>query len=804
MNQKQLWEQTQVLRDNNQRSLRHLCELFLSTTHWSGVHSELAEFLKTAGNRIHIELPRGHLKSWIVTQGWTLQQMLKNPDIRILIVNAVESNATRMIRMISQKFLGNGSLLSQIYGSFESDIWNQEEFVIKQRTKALVAPTYMGAGIQKTLTSQHFDIIIADDLVEPDNVRTPEQRQKVYEFYLSLFDLLEPDGRIVVIGTRYHQDDLYARILEENKEHGNWSVFVRSCYKPDGSVIFPEKFSKAQLDDIKKKDFYHFSTQYLNNPLDAENADFKSTQIRYFDPGTPHPGSLYLTIDPALSLGADADYTAMIVSGMYADRKIRVVDYFHKRVIPSDLVNAVFEMVAKWKLHRIGIETFAFQKTLKYEIERQQRERGIFFSIDELGKRHAGKGEQVLSKEARIRRLQPYFEQGLVEIRRDMQELRDELLAFPRGRRDDLCFSGNTLIATDRGDVCIKDVTLADKVLTPLGWSPVLTSRYTGRADTGPFFGTRITPAHKVFASGDFKRFDTLTYRDDLSKLSLCELYRWAYRKKLNSTGSATALWGRESITSAWAVLAKSEGALKDFTSRFGNFIRERKFHAAGMFITGMAIPSITTTKIWSVYRLGSIKESLKKSIAKPCVKILNAFDRLPLFGTGLKRVVDGIARTLKNSGLMLSPFLSPVFSAGNNLTPSCGMRSIAQGTVLRSDAKNQESTTSRGIAFSVEKVSRQTNTQEWSLVHSPVEEKESGRQDVYNLRVEAGCYYANGVLVSNCDALSYQLDYLVPSLEKSSASADSKHGSMDWWLSKIPEPKQSVYDRFMQDLRYK
>lgn len=86
----------------------------------------------------------------------------------------------------------------------------------------------------------------------------------------------------------------------------------------------------------------------------------------------------------------------------------------------------------------MGIETFAFQKTLKYDIQRKQRESGVFFAIDELGKRHSGRGEQVLSKEARIRRLQPYFEQGLVELRHDMAELKDELLAFPRGKHDDL------------------------------------------------------------------------------------------------------------------------------------------------------------------------------------------------------------------------------------------------------------------------------------------------------------------------------------------------------------------------------
>lgn len=418
-------------------NLKYLCQEFLNTRHWSKVHDELMLFMRTAGNRIHIELPRGHLKSWIITQGWAVQEMLKNPDIRILIVNATESNATKMLRFI-RSFLSKGGMISQFFGAFETEIWSQEELQIRQRKVIQVAPTFMAAGLQKTLTSQHFDLIIADDLVEPDNVRTKDQREKVYEFYLSLFDLLEPGGRIVVIGTRYHQDDLYAKILEENEQHKNWSVFVRSCYRDDGSILFPEKFSHDQLEDIKKKSYYHFSTQYLNNPIDPENADFKANQVKYYDPTTPHPSSLYLTIDPAISLARDADYSALVVAGMFADRRLRVVDRVHRRCIPSELVEAIFELVKKWRLHRVGIETFAFQKTLKYDIQRQQRELGIFFSIDELGKRHSGRGEQILSKEARIRRLQPYFEQGLVEIRADMHDLRDELLAFPRGKHDDL------------------------------------------------------------------------------------------------------------------------------------------------------------------------------------------------------------------------------------------------------------------------------------------------------------------------------------------------------------------------------
>jgi predicted phage terminase large subunit-like protein len=433
----QLKEQILKLRGHIEGNLKFLATEYLNTKHWSKVHDDLMKFLKTAGKRIHIELPRGHLKSWIVTQAWTIQEMLKNPDIRILLCFNTETNATRSLRFI-RSFLTEGGYLSQFYGRFETEVWSQEELVIRQRKTPSVAPTFMAAGLQKALTSQHFDVIVADDLVDPENVRTKEQRDKVYEFYLQLHDLLEPDGKLVVIGTRYHQDDLYAKIAEEE----GWSRFIRPCFKEDGTVLFPEKFTVESLRAIQNKPEpeakYHFAAQYLLNPIDPESADFRAEWIKTYEPSSENPGSLYLTVDPALSLSKDADYSALVVAGMFGSRRIRVVDAVHRRMVPSDLVDAVFALVAKWRLHRVGIETFAFQKTLKYEIQRQQRERGIFFSIDELGKRHSGRGEQVLSKEARIRRLQPYFEQGLVEIRSDMSELRDELLSFPRGKHDDL------------------------------------------------------------------------------------------------------------------------------------------------------------------------------------------------------------------------------------------------------------------------------------------------------------------------------------------------------------------------------
>lgn len=423
--------------------LKFLSKQFLGYKDFSNnpdLHLSMIRHLRKPNKFKLFLIPRDHLKSSIITKGGAIQRLLQNPNIRILIANNTWDNARKFLKSI-QAYLAPGNLLSTYFGRFDGSRaqgpWNQDEITIAQRTMILDAPTIATTGLEKEQTSQHYDLIIADDLVARENVQTPEQRAKVKDYINSLMALLEPQGELWVIGTRWSMDDAYGDLLEE----GIWDSFIRSAYTDDArtDAIFPEKFTVEKLQFLRNKlGPYLFSCWYLNNPISQEAADFKKEWIRFYEPGSPHPSSLYLTVDPAHSLSRDADFSAGIVAGLFPDRRLRVVDYFRKRVVPSDLIDLIFSTVKKWNLKRIGIETFAFQKTLKYDIQRRQRETGLFFQIDEYGRRQSGRGEMPVSKDARIRRLQPLFEQSLIELRPDMQDLVDELLSFPRGKHDDL------------------------------------------------------------------------------------------------------------------------------------------------------------------------------------------------------------------------------------------------------------------------------------------------------------------------------------------------------------------------------
>lgn len=447
MNAKGVLSPTEKVQYACKESLKFLCKEILWLNHpdemklWGQCHSDIEAHLK-AGKKFNlIEIPRDHLKSSVITIPWAIQQVLRNPNIRILIANAVWDNARKFLRSI-QQYMGKGSTLAHVFGPFESDLWNADEMVIRQRTMNLVAPTITTTGIEKFQTSQHYDLIIADDLHGLGNIETDNSRQKVKDYFNSLFDLLDKkNGRMVVIGTPWHQDDLYATL--EGK--GHWHLFKRDIFGNDltrkdipyteKTLLFPEKMTHEIVADLRKnKDSYTFSSQYLLNPIDESTSLFKKSMIRYYEEADVQKGlSLFLSVDPAISQKSSADFTAMMVCGKDRNGRIYVRDRVREKAPPDQIVKIIFDLIEKWKLTRIGIETYGFQMALKYAVQAEQRRRNKYFVIEEMKKPKEFQNKQVF-----ISRLQPLFEQGLIYLRHDMTDVVEELLSFPRGRHDDL------------------------------------------------------------------------------------------------------------------------------------------------------------------------------------------------------------------------------------------------------------------------------------------------------------------------------------------------------------------------------
>lgn len=221
-------------------SLHFLCTEMLGYKDWDNVHDDIEKFINRKSLRKMMLIPRGHLKTAIVTKGFSIQSILRNPDVRILIANQVWDKSREMLYEIKQ-LLTEKTDLAKLFGTFVSERWREDDIVVRQRRKALAAPTIGTSGVEAELTSSHYDIIILDDLQGEKNFQTPEQREKVKRYYRSMIDLIEPGGLIVVIGTRWHLDDVYQYIIDNESEY--YDITVRRVIE-DGKIIFPKKFNK--------------------------------------------------------------------------------------------------------------------------------------------------------------------------------------------------------------------------------------------------------------------------------------------------------------------------------------------------------------------------------------------------------------------------------------------------------------------------------------------------------------------------------------------------------------------------------
>lgn len=388
-------------------------------------------------------IPRGHLKTAMITKGFTIQSILRDPNVRVLIANQVWDKSREMLYEIKQ-MLSDKSDLPKIFGDFVSERWREDDIVVRQRTKALAAPTVGTSGVEAELTSSHYDIIILDDLQGEKNFQTPEQREKVKRYYRSMIDLIEPGGLIIVVGTRWHLDDIYQYIIDNEAEY--YDITVRQVIE-DGKIIFPKKFNKKfdpvhkswsivtepctdYIEYLKKRPSEEFYSQYMNDPIDSANQIFKKEYFRTYD-RRPERLFVSMTIDPAISEKQSADYFAINVSGMDENYKIYVLDTLKGHWKVAESIDNIFTTYQKWHPSVVGLETVAYQKALKSWLEEKMRERGVYFPITEL-KRNTNE-----SKEFRIKALEPFYRDGMVFHASWMKSLETELIQFPKGKHDD-------------------------------------------------------------------------------------------------------------------------------------------------------------------------------------------------------------------------------------------------------------------------------------------------------------------------------------------------------------------------------
>lgn len=380
--------------------------------------------------------PRNIFKSSILTIGYSLWTLLRDPYKKILIVSYSEKKAQSILNEIENKLRSDKVKL--IFGDFtpqgkteKAYKWNRNEIQLWDAYKGCLVPysSQMGsvycAGLGTDIVGLHCDICIGDDLVVKENSQTADARQQVKDFLRYLEAVVNPGGEINLNGTRWHTDDAYKDIIENE----DWDVLIRGSFNEDGSLYFPERNSLEVLQAMERHmGSYEFSCNYLNKPINIKDQIFKEEWIeravRFFSLPSVSQLNIVGYIDPAFSKKKFANRTAIIIAGMNSDGQIWVLDEVVGKFSDDEVVERVYQLDAKWFPHQWGMESNAAQ--------------GLFIKIFKL--QGEKKGKQLLikpiehstriDKRARIRSLMPFIERTQIFINPGCYELLSELRHF--------------------------------------------------------------------------------------------------------------------------------------------------------------------------------------------------------------------------------------------------------------------------------------------------------------------------------------------------------------------------------------
>lgn len=414
------------------------------------VHGRLCRFLQSEHIRKkQVTLPRGFLKTTTATIGRALWLACRNPNTRILIASSVIENARKMVGAI-QRHVESNPRVRMFFPEIVPDNFNKVQWsgsaACIRRTKDFPEATFEAIGAGGSAISRHYDRIIEDDLIYPkqDDMSGSELMpnrddiEKAIGWHKLAPSLLIDPGRghMDNVGTRWAPYDLIAYI---RKREPGWRHFELTVYnKKTGKPMWPERFGEETLRDLADMQGpYLFSTQYLCKPVDPAARVFKREWIKFYQT-LPQGLRYFTTVDLAQwehaksTKNSQKCFNVILTIGVDAARHFWVARYDRGKFTPTEVVQICAQHHRAYSTEKIGIEVVYYQKAILEEFKRFYEATGILLPV------HGYNRDTKVTKEARIRGLQPLAANGHLHVRDDMKELLEEYEDYPMSRTRDI------------------------------------------------------------------------------------------------------------------------------------------------------------------------------------------------------------------------------------------------------------------------------------------------------------------------------------------------------------------------------
>ena len=308
---------------------------------------------------------------------------------------------------------------------------------------------FVGAG--GALTGRGADVLLIDDPVKDrEDADSTTMRNKLWGWFtdVAMTRLMGGMGRVVIIMTRWHEDDLVGRLTDPNNQYYNadeakqWKIIHFTALAEDTDImgrekdepLWPERVTKEFLVSQRRMNPRGFAALYQGRPAPEEGDFFKREWLATYQPtDLPRNLRIYCASDHAVSTAQDRDPTVLMAAGVDEDDNIWILpDVWWRREETDNVVDAMLEMMARHKPLIWWAERGHISKSIGPFLRKRMQEEQIYCAIDEVvpvkdkqTRAQAIRGRMAMGK-VRFPAFAPWWEAA-----------RHQMLTFPSGKHDD-------------------------------------------------------------------------------------------------------------------------------------------------------------------------------------------------------------------------------------------------------------------------------------------------------------------------------------------------------------------------------
>ena len=423
-------------------------------------HREWWDLCCSDAKRVAIAAPRGHAKSTAITKAYVLAAVLFREHDFVLIISDTYQQAVRFLEGLKREIESNDDL--RVLFGVKQFLVDREDSIVVQLDDGYEFRIVAMGSEQKVRgilwNNKRPNLIVGDDLENDEIVMNPDRRDKFRQwFFNALLPALSERGKVRLVGTILHLDALLERLMPRDIDktsvqhklkvtmsepvNGWTGVRYRAHDEKYENILWPIKWTKERLQEVQQMFISQgnpegYYQEYLNRPIDPENAFFRKDDFIPFD-DTDYTRSwdyspTYLSADLAVSTKERRDWCAFGVGSVDDTGMLYLRHVIRDRLDPKEQIETIVRLQERYKFNTLLIGKGALEKSIGPFLLDELRRRGKFLHIETI--------PETIDKRLRAQSIRGRMRAGGVKFNKKASwfpEFEEEMRVFDRGTYND-------------------------------------------------------------------------------------------------------------------------------------------------------------------------------------------------------------------------------------------------------------------------------------------------------------------------------------------------------------------------------